>query len=277
MAIVSRECADCRYYLSVLGRRSIISLCQLLAIQPRTQLLLLFEKCDVNYPNSDDYAETNTLQFLRDTLVQTQPEKVMDVVSEITRLAGSYRVNAPVKWRYQQHWDDLARCLMLDGYLIQGSYNSRYEIVAIDPTIHASAPIEDDLTSELDQSRLDAAEEVKRLLQNSAEDFRKQPPDFNGSLTSARVALEAIAKGIAVERRISKTAAFNPEKWGEVVAYLRTSGLISKREEEGLAGVYSFISEGAHNPVGMTEEEMVRLGRSLAAGMSYFLVKRYRG
>jgi len=261
----------------MLGRRSIISLCQLLATQPRAEILLLFEKHDVNCPNSDDYTDSNTLLFLRDTLVNATPEKIMEVVSEITRLAGSYRMNAPVKWRYQQHWDDLARCLMLDGYLIQGKYNSRYDIVAIDPSILDSTPVEDDLTAELDRSGLDVAEEVKRLLQNSAEDFRKQPPDFNGSLTSARVALETIAKGMARERRTSHPGTFDSEKWGEVIAYLRTSGLMSVREEAGLTGVYAFISEGAHNPVGMTEEEMVRLGRSLAGGMSYFLVKRYRG
>jgi hypothetical protein len=55
------------------------------------------------------------------------------------------------------------------------------------------------------------------------------------------------------------------------------SGLINEREEHGLTGVYSFISEGAHAPVGMTEQEMVRLGRNLAAGASYFLIKRYLG
>ena len=49
--------------------------------------------------------------------------------------------------------------------------------------------------------------------------------------------------------------------------------MISKKEEEGLTGVYSFISKGAHKPVGLDEKEMARLGRSLAIGMSYFIIK----
>ena len=60
-----------------------------------------------------------------------------------------------------------------------------------------------------------------------------------------------------------------------MLSYLRTSGLLTKQEEEGLAGVYSFVSPGAHTPLGLTEEEMVRLGRSLVASMAYFLTKRF--
>ena len=60
-----------------------------------------------------------------------------------------------------------------------------------------------------------------------------------------------------------------------MLAYLRTSGFITGNEEQGIAGAYGFISPGAHTPVGMTEEEMVRLGRSLMASVSYFLIKRY--
>lgn len=55
--------------------------------------------------------------------------------------------------------------------------------------------------------------------------------------------------------------------------HLRTSGLITEGEEKGLAGVFTFVSPGAHSPVGLSETEMVRLGRSLVVGMCYFLIK----
>jgi hypothetical protein len=58
---------------------------------------------------------------------------------------------------------------------------------------------------------------------------------------------------------------------------LRTSGLITTEEEKVLAGVYGFLSAGAHQPIGFTAQEMARYGRSLAAYMSYFLIKRYNG
>jgi hypothetical protein len=114
-------------------------------------------------------------------------------------------------------------------------------------------------------------------MNNSADHFRANPPDYNASLTSARIALETLAREVATERQTQRPGNFDPTKWGQVIAYLRTSDLVSKREEDGLTGVYSFISEGAHAPVGMTEQEMVRLGRNLAAGASYFLIKRHLG
>lgn len=262
----------------MLSSRTIISLAQLLSQQPHDVLPVLFEKCSVTpatYTNPEE--APLEMKFIRDTLANAGADRVMDLLNEALRLAGSYRVNAPVKWRYQQHWDDLCRCLMMDGYLVRGSYNTQYELVAVDPTIEASAPVEDDLTSELDRSNLARVGEVKRLMDNSARDFRGQPPNFNGSMTSARIALETIAKDIAFERQKAHPGNFDQGKWGSVITYLRTSGLITKREEEGLVGVYSFISEGAHTAVGMTEEEMIRLSRSLAASMSYFLVRRYSG
>lgn len=78
-------------------------------------------------------------------------------------------------------------------------------------------------TLELNRSNLPSTVEINRLLENSADDVRKQPPDFNGSLTSARVALETVAKDIASERRKRYPGNFNPAKWGQVISYLRTS------------------------------------------------------
>ena len=112
-------------------------------------------------------------------------------------------------------------------------------------------------------------------MENSATAFRRSPPDYNGCLSNARVALQTLATAIANVRTTTHPGSFDETKWGQILAYLRTSGLITKSEEEGLAGVSSFVSPGAHTPVGISEEEFARLGRSLVASMCYFLVKRY--
>jgi hypothetical protein len=146
-------------------------------------------------------------------------------------------------------------------------------LIPVDPTIEGTVQIEDDLVSELTRSHLYERQDVIRALEESANDFRRIPPDHNGCLTNARVALQTLATGIAKARLTRHPGKFDEENWGEVMGYLRASGLLGKRVEEGICGVFSFLSEGAHKPLGVSEEEMARLGRSLAASMCYFLIK----
>ena len=56
---------------------------------------------------------------------------------------------------------------------------------------------------------------------------------------------------------------------------IATCGFLTENEEKGLTGAFSFVSPGAHLSVGLSETEMVRLGRSLVVSMCYFLAKRY--
>ena len=86
-----------------------------------------------------------------------------------------------------------------------------------------------------------------------------------------------MATAIAEARRAKQGGNFDASSWGQVLAYLRTSGLITEQEETGISGVFTFVSPGAHTLVGLTEREMARLGRSLIAHMCYFLVKRFNG
>jgi hypothetical protein len=161
---------------------------------------------------------------------------------------------------------------------VTGDYSSGYAVGALDPTIEAVRPLDDDLSAQLSRSNLRDRLEIVRLMKNSADDFCKQPQDFNGSLTSARVSLETLAKNIAEAFWTSTPMPGDPTKFGANIAYLRSQvGFLSQKEETGIAGVYAFVSPGAHVPVGMTEEEMVRLGRTMIAAMCYFLIKRYNG
>ena len=172
----------------------------------------------------------------------------------------------------------MLRCLLLDGYHVTGDYSVGYAVVALDPTIEAVGSVDDDLTAELARSNLRDRLETIRLMKNSADDFCKSPPDFNGALTSARVSLETLAKNISECFWASTPMVGDPTKFGASIAYLRSqAGFLSQKEETGIAGVYAFVSPGAHIPVGLTEEEMVRLGRTMIAAMCYFLIKRYNG
>lgn len=122
------------------------------------------------------------------------------------------------KFMYDARWTDLERCLMLDGYRISGD-DTRYEITLVDPTIADATPHEDDLSLELARSNLTDREVIARLMKNSGEDFRKQPADFNGSLTSARVSLETLAKGVVLLRQHNTPMSGNPSKFGANIAY----------------------------------------------------------
>lgn len=72
-----------------------------------------------------------------------------------------------------------------------------------------------------------------------------------------------------------RSSAYDPTKWGSIVAHLRKQDFFSAEEERGLVGVYAFLCPGAHRPIGLSEEEACRLGRSMALSMCWYLMKRY--
>src|SRR5207244_2294518 len=91
------------------------------------------------------------------------------------------------------------------------------QFAPIEPIIDGASRVEDDLTRELGRCGLSEAEEILRVLDNSAASFRGG--DFNGCLMNARVALQTLATAIAKARRGSHPGNFDEAKWGQVVAY----------------------------------------------------------
>jgi hypothetical protein len=204
--------------------------------------------------------------------------QVQNLLAEILHSTRMLRNAVNPKYLYDERWTDIERCLLLDGYRLVGDYSSGYQVLALDPTIHAAVPIDDDLSLITINSILPSRDEILRLMENSAADFRKQPPDYNGALTSARVSLETIVKDMAGLWATTIPMSGNVSKFGTNVAYLQNQvGFLTKEEVDGVTGVYSFASIGAHIPIGFTAEEMVRLGRSLIASVCYFLVKKFNG
>ena len=128
---------------------------------------------------------------------------------------------------------------------------------------------------ELRNSYLSSSDDVIRHIKLSAESFRKSSPDYNACLSHSRIALETIVRSIAKDKGLEIN---EPNKaWEKSLSHLKDKKFITNKEEEAIASTYTFISDGAHVPVGFTEEEFVRFGRNLAMSVCYFIIKKFNG
>jgi hypothetical protein len=118
--------------------------------------------------------------------------------------------------------------------------------------------------------------QVIQKLDDSANAFRSSNPNYNACLNDARVALQTLATAIAQARAAAHPGSFDAKKWDSIIAYLRASAFITVEEERGLTGVFGFVSPGSHRPLGLSHQELARLGRSFISGMCWFLIKLYQ-
>lgn len=212
------------------------------------------------------------LYGLLNTLRDLDARTLMLALAEVVATTGDLRARVNPKYRFDERLHDLTQCLLLDGYIIKSKM-----LVQTDPSIIDAAPLEDDLIDALQKSGAPRAQEIIAKINNSAGAFRSTPPDYNASLVNARVALETLAGDVAAHNASQQPTppTYNPSKWGEVLVFLRSSGEITVEEEKGLAGVFGFLSPGAHRPMGIPEDQMTRLGRSFALNMCWFLLKNH--
>ncbi len=255
-----------------LGRRSRLSLCQLLLVLGYDEMLLLMNKYRLNTDELESsWRGLSKGEAVRDAVLRADLSSVSQLVEELARTRAGVRNNVSPRYRFDERWQDLTLCIELDLYVLGDDGNS---FVPIEPVLEGAESVEDDLTKELRRSRLDKADEVIRLIEESANLFKTG--DFlNGCLNNARVALQTLATEIAQTRHQDKPEGYEPSKWGQVVAYLRKSGFVTREQEDGLTGVFSFLSPGSHVPIGLSEQEFARLGRSFAVSMCYFLGKQF--
>lgn len=251
----------------MIGSRARHSLAQFLELQEPVVSIVMFRKYGVQHLSlSPGYLLHGLLNIVRDLDDRT----LMLVLAEIVATQGDLRSRVNPKYRFDERLHDLTQCLLLDGYAVQ-----KAKLVQIDPSIEDAAPLEDDLVIALQNSGVPRAAEIVAKIADSAQAFRATPPDYNAALVNARIALETLAADVAADVASAMTPApgYNPAKWGEVLAFLHRSGEITLEEERGLAGVFGFLSPGAHRPVGIPEDQMTRLGRSFALNMCWFLLK----
>jgi hypothetical protein len=253
----------------MIGTRTRHSIAQLLELQEPVLCITLFSKYGMQHVS---LAHGQLLYGLLNMVRDLDDRTLMHVLTEIVATQGDLRARVNPKYRFDERLHDLKQCLLLDGYAVQDA-----RLVQIDPSIADAAPLEDELVVGLQNSRAPRATEIVAKIADSAQAFRATPPDYNAALVNARVALETLAADVAadVASGITPPPSYNPAKWGEVLAFLRSSGEITLEEEQGLAGVFRFLSPGAHRPVGIPEDQMTRLGRSFALNMCWFLLKNH--
>lgn len=248
----------------MIGHRTRYSLAQLLEQQDPAIVVALMSKHGA--PASLDHGQ---LMFGLITIIRGLGDRqVMDVLAEVVATAGDLRSRINPKYRFDERMHDLKQCLGLDGYRVD-----ERRLVQTDPSIADAPPIDDDLIQALENSGAPRRSEIIQKIHDSAQAFRASAPDYNASLVNARVALETLASDVAAQASSSTSLHFDATKWGDVLRYLRQCGEISPEEEKGLAGVFGFLSPGAHRPVGIPEVQMTRLGRSFALNMCWFLLQ----
>lgn len=253
----------------MIGQRTRHSFAQFLELQEPMISVVLLGKYGVQHLS---FSRAQLLYELLNTLRGLDDHTIMQVLSEVVATQGDLRTRVNPKYRFDERMRDLKQCLLLDGYIVQDE-----RLVQTDPSIADAAPLEDDLIEALQNSGASRAQEIIAKINDSAGAFRATPPDYNASLVNARVALETLAGDVAadVASRLQDPTNYNPSKWGEVLAFLRSGGEITVEEEKGLAGVFGFLSPGAHRPVSIPEDQMTRLGRSFALNMCWFLLRNH--
>src|SRR5258708_20339968 len=101
----------------MLNSRTLASLAQFLAIQETDVGLGLLGKDGIRLSVEDGALLTT----LNRGLAFSDKEKVLAVLEEIARTGGDLRVRINPRYRYDERFNDLNRCLQLDGYLIENN------------------------------------------------------------------------------------------------------------------------------------------------------------
>ena len=208
--------------------------------------------------------------MLSHVLLNADNVKLGGLLGEIVATNRYLKNRVSPRYMFDERWQDLTKCLLLDGYRIVNN-----SITRIEPFLEGAEPLEDDLTKELHISDLSSREEILEQIDDSTNDFKKAPLDYNGCLTHVRIALETLVRNIAKDKGFHVTD--EGKAWGSSLEYLKNQGLLNKKGEEALSSAYTFISPGSHVPLGFTEEEYVRFGRNLAISMCYLVIKLFNG
>lgn len=249
-----------------------MSLAQFLALFGYEFLLALLLKYDLDVAPIVEAQELrrDPVYGLSQTLEAGSHQQILELLAEIGRTSGDLRNRVEPRYRFDERYSDVRRCLELDGLELGDN-----GVTQLDPAVEGENAVEDALIEAVRDSGLPDSEAIIESLRLSHVAYREAPPDHNACLTHARIALQTLGCSIAEQIQTRSGGEFNEESWGAVLAYLRASDFLTEREERGLAGVFGFVSPGAHRVVGLTEREIARLGRSLATGMCYFLIRRY--
>jgi hypothetical protein len=245
-----------------ISRRTKFSLAQLLTVLERSTVRVIFDKFGF------DPQAVSSPENISEEITDADDQNLSDLILEVIETNKTLRTGVSPRYKFEEQFSILKKSLLLDGYLVEEK-----SIKALDPNFVGFDPVEDALIKELNDSVLQNKAGVIQSVKASADDFVKAQPDYNGSLTNIRIALETLVREIALEKGFTGT---RPDKmWGSSLGHLKTSGFIDQKDENALSSVFSFISNGSHIPLGFSQAEYVRLGRNMCTSMCYFILKKY--
>lgn len=244
------------------SRRTKFSLAQLLSVVERPTVYVIFDKFGFNLELVSSPAGISS------EINSAEDGVLSDLLVEVIQTNRTLRNQTSPKYKFDDQYSITKKSLLLDGYLVESDC-----IKALDPNFVGHEPVEDALLKELDNSSLQNNVGIKRAIKASADDFVKAQPDYNGSLTNIRIALETLVREISLAKGFTTTRSGN--SWGPSLGHLKICGFIDQKEESALSSVFTFISNGAHIPLGFSHEEFVRLGRNLCSSMCYFVIKKH--
>ncbi len=203
-------------------------------------------------------------------IVSSSPKELKNMLKEMLVNNKILYSEAPVKHVFKSGVEELERWALHDGWVVENS-----ALVRVTPAAEEITGIRDKFLQEIHTSDLDSDSAINKAVEDSAKNFVSEPPDYNGSITNVRVALETVARRAAISTSNKKGVVYLEDSWGRALNLLRANGVIESSEEQILARVYTFISPGAHIPKGITEEEWARLARTFGLSSAYFLLKKY--
>ena len=213
--------------------------------------------------------ELQAPSFLR-VVAFAPPEALKAMLTELIANNKILYRSAPLKHVFTSGIEELERWALHDGWIVENG-----TLVRVTPVAEEVTGIRDKFLQDIQTSGLDNDGAIKTAVEDSSKHFVAEPPDFNGSTTNVRIALETVARRAAKAIAKKKGGDYPKDSWGKALEFLRFAGVIELPEEEILARVYTFISPGAHIPKGVTAEEWARLARTFGLSSAYFLLRKY--
>ena len=203
-------------------------------------------------------------------LASAEPDGLRALVGELLTHNGPVRVHAPVKHVFDTAVGELERWVLHDGWIVEEG-----SLVRVTPAAEEATGVRDKFLEDVGSSGLDEQGEIKRAVEDSSTAFVSEPPDYNGSITKIRIALETVVRRAASDVAARRGLEYPEDSWGRALGLLRAAGVMETKEEQMLARVYTFISPAAHIPSGVTDEEWARLARTFGLSSAYFILRKY--
>lgn len=201
----------------LLTNRIKISLYQLITQFTFHQIKALIQKYGDNIHLLSDYhnATEHLYDTVKEIILDFEEENIIDIITELINAKKSYRNSVSPRYLFDQRWEDLRKCLMLDGYKINSN-----ELLKVEPDIGKLMNTEDDLKKELSKLGLNEVRKVIKLIDSSTDAYRKNPPDYNGCLANIRTSLETLGKSIAYKIQENNNEEKDVTKWRSTISYL---------------------------------------------------------